>query len=200
MKSKIFEKELETIQSPDIQRFAEVAIENLPDYFFEVPASSTGKYHPAYALGEGGLVRHTCAAVRFANHLFGMEHIREQFSDRERDLMIAALLLHDGWKHGTDGSTYTVFEHPVICASWVRECEALNGIIPDKDREVIACAIASHMGEWNTNNRSDVVLPKPQTPIQKFVHTCDYLASRKDIEVLFECVPYLEGRPSYDEK
>ena len=42
------------------------------------------------------------------------------------------------------------------------------------------------MGEWNESKRSSVVLPKPETDIQKFVHMCDYLASRKDIEVLFD--------------
>ena len=42
------------------------------------------------------------------------------------------------------------------------------------------------MGEWNENKRSSTVLPKPETDIQKFVHMCDYLASRKDIEVLFD--------------
>ena len=44
-------------------------IELLPNYFFEVPASSTGKYHPEFALGDGGLIRHTKVAVRIAYEL-----------------------------------------------------------------------------------------------------------------------------------
>ena len=47
-------------------------------------------------------------------------------------------------------------------------------------------AIASHMGQWNTNSYSDVVLPKPKTKYQIFVHMCDYLASRKFINVEFD--------------
>ena len=46
--------------------------------------------------------------------------------------------------------------------------------------------IESHMGEWNTNSYSNVVLPLPITKHQKFVHMCDYLASRKFINVKFE--------------
>ena len=41
------------------------------------------------------------------------------------------------------------------------------------------------MGEWNKGKGNDKDLPKPTTNAQKFVHMCDYLASRKDIEVLF---------------
>ena len=64
-----FAKELETFKHDDIRKFAEVLIDNAPDYFFHVAASSTGKYHPKYALNDGGLMRHTKAVVRFYNHL-----------------------------------------------------------------------------------------------------------------------------------
>lgn len=39
----------------------------LPDYFFEAPASSTGKYHPAFANEPGGLILHSLAAARYAD-------------------------------------------------------------------------------------------------------------------------------------
>ena len=54
MKSEKFAKELEYIKSEDIKNFTRVALDNLPDYFFEVSASSTNRYHPSYALGDGG--------------------------------------------------------------------------------------------------------------------------------------------------
>ena len=69
MKKDIFKTEINYIRNPEYQKNAEVLIELLPDYFFEVPASSTGKYHPKFASGEGGLVRHTKAAVRIAHEL-----------------------------------------------------------------------------------------------------------------------------------
>ena len=50
-----------------------------------------------------------------------------------------------------------------------------------QDLALIAELVESHMGEWNYS-----VLPKPKTDLQKFVHECDYLASRKFLEVNFE--------------
>lgn len=47
--------------------------------------------------------------------------------------------------------------------------------------------IASHMGQWNTNDYVNIVLPKPKTQLEKFVHLCDYLASRKGDK---ECLDY----------
>ena len=40
---------------------------------------------------------------------------------------------------------------------------------------------------WNTtdNTTNTEDLPLPTTEIQKFVHMCDYLASRKQIEYTF---------------
>ena len=186
MNSKIFERELTYIEDEDVRKFTETALDNLPQYFFEVAASSTGKYHPTYALGDGGLVRHTKAAVRFANHLFTIEQNKNEFDVFERSCVISAIILHDGWKHGDKGSSFTTHEHPVVCADWVRCADYLDGIISKETRNLIASAIESHMGEFNTTKRSSLILPKPETNIQKFVHMCDYLASRKDIEVLFD--------------
>ena len=46
-------------------------------------------------------------------------------------------------------------------------------------------SISSHMGQWNTDRKSSVVLPLPTTKYQKFVHLCDYLSSRKFMNVKF---------------
>jgi hypothetical protein len=188
MKSEKFIKELEYIKNEEVRIFTKVALENLPDYFFEVAASSTGKYHPPYALGEGGLVRHTCAAARFANHLLQLEQNQMVFNEKERDYIISAIILHDGWKHGNAGSSFTTHEHPQVCADWIAQSDIFNTTLPIEERTIIASAISSHMGQWNENKRSKVILNKPETEIQKFVHMCDYLASRKDIEVLFDGV------------
>ena len=43
---------------------------------------------------------------------------------------------------------------------------------------------AAHSGEWTTAKRgSKVVLPEPQIEAEIFVHECDYLASRSDIDM-----------------
>lgn len=144
-------------------------LQDAPEYFWTMPASTTGKYHPSYSLGEGGLVRHTRAAVYMALELsesYGL-------STRELDLAIAALVLHDSWKKGKSAkSKHTVFEHPDIAAEWIREDAE-----PGSTRAQVAELVLTHMGAngWGKN--------PPVSALQWFVHTCDYLASRKNIHV-----------------
>lgn len=154
----------------------------LPDYFFRVAASSTGKYHPTYALGDGGLVRHTKAALHIAHDLLALEQYQLIFSRNMMDCILAAIMLHDGWKHGAEASAgrFTAGDHPVVAAKCLRESEALRQLVSEQELETIAGAIESHMGQWNTDYKSKKeIMPKPVTDYQKFVHLCDYLASRK---------------------
>jgi uncharacterized protein (DUF3820 family) len=44
------------------------------------------------------------------------------------------------------------------------------------------------MGQWSTDRKSGVALPKPQDDAQYFVHLADYLASRKDLTMAFDNV------------
>ena len=98
MKSDVFNKELSYIKSDRLRESVKVLLNMLPDYFYEIAASSTGKYHPAFSLGDGGLVRHTKVAVRIANELFNDASLFTSYTDDEKDLLIMSLLLHDGLK------------------------------------------------------------------------------------------------------
>lgn len=184
-KVKVFEKELSYIKNERYKKGANELIKLLPDYFFEVPASSTGKYHPSFALGSGGLVRHTKVAVRMAVEMFNDESITGAYSNNEKDLMIVALLVHDGLKSGLEKETYTRFDHPILICNYIKENKDKLSFT-DKEIMFLTSVISSHMGPWNTNSYSDVVLPKPETSRQRFVHMCDYLASRKVIDVKFD--------------
>lgn len=174
-----FNDELALIKEERIKKFITHCIGKLPNYFFEMPSSMTGKYHPAYALGKGGLVRHTKAAVKIAESLLQLQQNRHL----PHDLIIAALILHDGIKQGTAGTGSTVFEHPLRATEFVQVvyAEVPESELTIKQREVeyLMKLISCHMGQWNASDKSDVVLPLPQTGAQKFVHMCDYLASRK---------------------
>ena len=158
-------------------------VDTVPHYFWHVQASSTGKYHPEYALGEEGLLRHTCAAVRIAVDIINRDQYNGIFDDIDKDNIIVALMLHDTFKHGEekDGkyNQYSIHEHPLLSADKVREH------LDDEHKYAIANCIASHMGEWTESNRSSYVLPKPRTPEEQMVHLCDYLASRKYLEFKF---------------
>ncbi len=188
----VFEKELNFINNPRYKKSAESLIELLPDYFFEVPASSTGKYHPSFSLGDGGLVRHTKVAVRIAYEMFNDESITGAYSKNEKDLMMIALMMHDGLKSGLVKSQYTKFEHPLLVCDYIKENKDKTEF-NDKEIEFICHVISSHMGPWNTNNYSNVVLPKPESRFQRFVHMCDYLASRKFLDVKFDKDDNIEG-------
>lgn len=183
-KELVFSKELNYIKNERYKKEAIKLIGLLPDYFFSVPASSTGKYHPSFALGDGGLVRHTKVAVRVAYEMFNDESITGAYSNNEKDLMIIALIMHDGLKSGLIKSDYTSFDHPILVCNYIKENKDKLEFT-DKEIEFICHVISSHMGPWNTSNYSDVILPKPESKFQRFVHMCDYLASRKFLDVKF---------------
>ena len=177
--SEIFYGELQLIQDVDLAIVTKKILDELiPEYFFVVSASSTGKYHPWYSLGYGGLVRHTKAAVKIAHDLLQLEQNRHL----DHDAIIIALILHDTFKHGVACLPHTTKDHPRIACDTIYQWVSDN--CGDKMRFLfkrICRLILSHMGQWNQGETED--LPKPDTPNEKFVHLCDYLASRKYIIV-----------------
>ncbi len=185
MKENIFKIELEYIKNGRIKKSAISLINLLPDYFFEVPASSTGKYHPSYALGDKGLVRHTKAAVKIAYDLLNNLTTGSAFTSDEKDLIILSLLVHDGFKSGLVKEKYTKVDHPLIVSNFIKE-NSNKLTLEDNEIEFLTSNIESHMGQWNTDFNGNEVLPLPKLKGQRFVHMCDYLASRKYLEVTFD--------------
>ena len=179
-----FKKELSYLKIEKYKQNSEILINLLPDYFFEVPASSTGKYHPSFALGEKGLVRHTKVAVKIAYELLNNPSIGDIFKDEEKDLMILGIILHDGLKSGLEKSQHTLFNHPLLISNYIKENKD-KLTLTDNEILFLTNVIESHMGPWNKNEYSNVVLPIPKNKYQKFVHMCDYLASRKFLDVKF---------------
>ena len=68
-KVEMVKTELNYIKNSRIKKSTEIFVNMLPDYFFTTAASSTGKYHPAFAAGEGGLLRHSKAAAYILNEI-----------------------------------------------------------------------------------------------------------------------------------
>ena len=184
-KTEVFKKEINYVKDENLRSDLKILIELLPDYFFEVPASSTGKYHPDFALGDGGLVRHTKAAIRIAKELLDNNSIGHKFTSDEKDLLIISIMIHDGLKHGVTEEKYTRFDHPIIVCDYIKENKDKTSLT-DEELEFITRVVSSHMGEWNTNPYSDVVLPLPKDKYQRFVHMCDFLSSRKFLDIKFK--------------
>lgn len=175
----VFEDELLSIENEEIRNQTIEVLSSVHDKFFTAPASTSGKYHPKYALGDGGLVRHTKAAVKIANSLFETDVF--YFTSDMRDFIRAALLLHDTCKCGIEWqSEHTVHEHSILVQQ-VIECTL--GVC--RYSNIVGNLIKPHMGKWNTSKRSDVVLPVPSSAAEEFIHMCDYLASRSFIDIDF---------------
>ena len=170
----LFERELSYIKDEKIKEFAKKVIEDADDYFFTVPASSSGKYHPDFARGEGGLVRHTKAVVFFTAEFCRSEFEFGTINARQAQLLIVAAIAHDIKKQG-DGSTgHTLMkEHPLYGAEYIKKENEKYGLLSDEDVEYIYKAIRSHMGPW-----CDV---KPETRAELTLFYADYSASRAEI-------------------
>ena len=102
---------------------------------------------------------------------------------KSKDEIITALILHDTVKKGKNGSDYTITEHPLEAANLFIDTAKSYKYEDMEQVERIAGMIRSHMGQWNTDRYGFEVLPKPLTKEQKFVHQCDYLASKKFITI-----------------
>ena len=179
---------LDTFENEDIKEFAIVLLDDMPEYIWHVGASSTGKYHPAYSLGEAGLMRHQIAVVRFLNFFLELEQYNSKLSSRERDLIRLSGLIHDGRKSGSqeeyENSKYTKFNHPLLMADVIRSFD--GQYLCHEEIEMVADTISRHMGQWNTDKKSNIELPKPNNKYARMVHVADYLASRKCISLDFD--------------
>ena len=185
-KIEVFRQEINLIHNLSLVADFETLINSIPDYFFEVEASTTGKYHPKFALGQGGLVRHTKVAVRFGYELLNNPSIGDKYTSKEKDLMLIALTLHDGLKCGNPKERYTSADHPLLVCEHIKaQKEKLK--MTEEEVDFICHVISSHMGPWNTDYYTkEEILPIPKDKYQNFVHMCDYLASRKFVQVGFD--------------
>ncbi|MBR5369826.1 MAG: hypothetical protein IK137_00820 [Bacilli bacterium] len=184
-REELFLDELGYIKDENYQEALLNIINMLPEYWLEEPASSTGKYHPEYALGKGGLLRHSKAAMRIGYELLSNPCIGDKYTDREKDLILMSLLVHDGLKLGIPQEKYTRFDHPILMGKFVLDNKDEIGLNLE-DANFMNDVIKTHMGPWTTDYDGNEVLEKPKTKYQNFVHMCDFLASRKCILVPFD--------------
>ena len=192
-KSKYFEREINLIQSEDYRMFVRYYLDYYcPSYFWEIGASSSGKYHPKFSQGEGGLVRHTKAVVMFAEELLRMSSYM-YMSEEHKDYVIMACILHDTCKYGTreyDKECYK--DHAKNAVNLIDS--AWFGYFGEKASEFFLSAIRCHMGQWSEKE------DRPFTNIDRCVHMADYMASRNFIDIPqiieeYEAVRFEETAP-----
>jgi len=156
-----------------VRDFVDSCLRNVPRYFWKIPASCSGNYHPQESLCVGGLVHHTILAVNYAVKLCGEKGIVLVAKDQ----ILAAVLLHDTCTAApTDAPDYSCFENnPLLPGKYFREIAMMAA---GADTEEIFTLVESHMGQWSSEGYH------PKTIQQKIVHYADYLASRKEQPII----------------
>lgn len=190
---KIFQPYIDEVTDENLRCVIELAWERLPDYFFVKPASSTGKYHPKFANGDGGLVRHTAYAIEVWKYLYrGFEE--ELCWTMIYQCGIIALMFHDALKYGDPNQNlkYTTNTHSEDAAEWMLnivdevatsqiESEPVRTRFYGMCKQYIVEPIEHHMGPWSFHGA-------PEGLAQKLVFIADYVASQPTFEKeLFKC-------------
>lgn len=49
---------------------------------------------------------------------------------------------------------------------------------------MIACMCEAHNGEWNKNRSGEEIMPEPRNDMEFFIHECDILSSRADLDMI----------------
>ena len=161
-----FKAQLELIKDKEKQSKVVDLLRRASTRNIKEPASSTGKYHPGYAMGEYGLSRHVKAVVAF------VVDICNAFPNLDQDTLVIAALMHDIMKYQGEDK-YTTKDHAAMGAKLLREVG-----LEDEAR-----LVASHMGRWDAERGK---APAPTKEDEKMLHLADYLASRQWIDIDFD--------------
>lgn len=170
-KIKYLEQEINYIKDSDKREDIKYLINLIPDYFFSEPSIG-----PKYATLKNGLLKRTKVSVRLAYDLFKTVN---NFIDEDKDLIIMALILHDGLERGIEEDKKIKVDHPLLISKLILEHAGDLKMDMNSIRRICSM-IECHMGEYNKD------LPKPRDEYQRFVYRCDYLASRDYLNIKFD--------------
>ena len=176
------------IKNEELFIWVEKCLLVVPEYFWTLPASTSGKYHLEDNM-EGGLVRHTRKSLVSAKELRYVFN----FDDSEMDVIYSAIILHDTFRCGVDGQEKKKDGklcsdrlHPLYPRNGLRKIDPSETI--KKEVNLIFKIIEGHMGIWSPIFRLYPMSLKRE-PIDRsdmmiiFVHICDMVASRESIKV-----------------
>lgn len=153
------------------------------EIFWSIPSSFSGKYHPADEHNAGGNVLHTKRVVRVAMVLADSYSL----STDERDIIIAACLLHDVTK-GIASKDDSCFEydsmHPYTVGKFVSQCQlhdkeygndaqSTSLFVTEEMAQTVLRLVRCHLGPW-----SPVPETYPITYMDYIVHIADNVASK----------------------
>jgi len=180
-KAKTFDNELNLIFDSKVREFTKLCTIAAPDYIFiDCPAATSGKYHPLDELGPDGIVIHTKKVVTMA-----YEMVKGMDCENNRDLVVAAAIIHDLRKKGPKnrGALHTLHNHPAHGANLIEEVQEATQLLSDVQYNIIRNSVGYHYGPWsnspwkkpiNTYTREELALYVSDFVVSKrFIHT-DY--------------------------
>lgn len=179
--------EINLIENEGIKSFVR-SILYRAEGFWKIPASFSGKHHAPDERGVGGNVLHTKRAVRVGLILADSYSL----SSEERDLIVAALILHDLTKgiksEVSDNYRYDPM-HPYTVGLFVKKCQDQDRqyasdsqsstlYISEEDTQTILRLIRCHLGPW-----SPIPETTPVTYMDMIVHIADNISSKLHLVV-----------------
>tara|TARA_Y100000310_G_C20652310_1_gene800111 strand:+ start:1267 stop:1974 length:708 start_codon:yes stop_codon:yes gene_type:complete len=173
---------VDQISNPDLQHFCTNALQEAAQQFWIAPSSSTGRNHPPEDSGTSGLIRHLIKAGEVTKQVAR----REDFTPYEKDMALAATLLHDIRKNGHEWGESTDYRHGLLGAEYLQEFKLRDGTA----KQIIVDTVRYHMAPWNTtleNERYKLLFPskdpEEQTKREQNIFTAaeitDEIAERK---------------------
>lgn len=162
--------EIALIEQDDLMFEAVRVLSCAPDYFWECPATTSDYYHNPHTRSKHGLWVHTKMVVTVFQRLSESWLQMELISENEKDYGLVACLLHDLLKNGFSES----YERGDPSRS---DHDEIMGIVIDNYTNLppeVSIAIKQHMGPWYDGD-------KPSNYLSLLVHTCDMIASSKNI-------------------
>lgn len=179
----VFAPYLEKFETEEMRLYCEDMVEQIPDYIFEIPSSTSGKYHNQTQCLPHGQIYHIIMFAEVMNYRLGLKGNKTKFKyPTQRDAMRCIPFFHDALKCGIKESPFSVHNHPMLAGQWVREAKVEHDIGSEL-KETIARMCERHSGEWTTSKKMKLVLPEPENEMELFVHECDYLSSRSNIDM-----------------
>lgn len=170
-KTDIFDNELKLIKNNKKREMLEYIIDNIiPESFFYIPASSSGKYHPVCSRGKGGLIIHTKRLIFLAVYLAKSWELSEE----EIDSLIIAGIVHDMCKEEKKYSK----NHPKQAFDILKNNEdKLMDYVSKKDIKLIENMVLYHMGHYTP--KEYYKKQEEYTLLENIIYFADYLSSRE---------------------
>ena len=168
-------KLVDSIENLDIRRFVYKGFNMISDEFWMVPTSSSGKHHPPESnITPMGLLVHNIKAATIAKGLFEFFGVVDK---DEKDIVIAAILLHDSYKGGWSNDWEGMIpEHGYIAASYLAGIE----LEPEYYKRKLLSCIETHMSRWARPFSSVTNFLFPDK-LNLIVALSDMIGSRRDI-------------------